>query len=137
MTKKKKKSRYTIIEFEQGTQEWLDWRKEGIGASDAPIIMDENPWKSVTDLVKDKRGAETKIFLNAAMRRGIALEPSARAAYIEETGVRVKPACLQSTEYDWMRASVDGIGADGIPVVEIKCGRSAFEKTCFTRAIFP
>src|SRR5581483_972237 len=38
-------SHYTIVDLRQGTQEWLGWRNQGIGASDAPIIMGENPWK--------------------------------------------------------------------------------------------
>jgi len=41
------------------------------------------------------------------------LEPEARKHYEYLTGIRVVPACLQSLEYDWMRASVDGLAIDG------------------------
>ena len=46
--------------------------------------------------------------------------------------IQIEPACLQSLHHDWLRASVDGITADGHRVVEIKCGESAYRKTANT-----
>lgn len=44
-----------------------------------------------------------------------------------KTGRQVWPACLQSTRYDWLRASVDGLTVNGDAVVEIKCGNRVYQ----------
>ena len=58
---------------------------------------------------------------NGAMQRGKTLEPLARRAYVSHTSIDVEPVCVQSLAYPWMRASLDGLSADGRRVVEIKC----------------
>ena len=120
---------YTIVHLTQGTTEWLEWRHQGIGASDAPTIMGENPWKWADQLRIEKQRPARAEGQNEAMAVGTALEPMARAHYCESAGIIVEPACLHSIEHDWLRASVDGITADGQRVVEIKCGQSAYRKT--------
>jgi putative phage-type endonuclease len=120
---------FTIIELEQGTPEWIEWRHKGIGASDAPIIMGENLWKRSEELLREKRGPARDSNKNEAMSRGIMLEPQARSCYIARTGNDVKPACLQSNQYPWLRASVDGISSNGNVIVEIKCGESVYRHT--------
>ncbi len=118
---------YVTIHLQQGTPEWLAWRRQGIGASDAPTIMGENPWKSADDLLQEKCSGETSTP-NAAMARGNALEPEARKRYETKVGVAFTPACLQSVKQEWLRASVDGVAANGTAVVEIKCGESVYRK---------
>jgi putative phage-type endonuclease len=120
---------FTLVELTQGTPAWLEWRSAGIGASDAPAVMDENPWKTRAELLQQKCGWAPPTEVNYAMSRGSALEPEARQAYISRTGKWLQPACLQSTSYDWLRASVDGITSTLDAVVEIKCGRSAYRST--------
>ena len=39
-----------ITHLKQGTSKWRNWRKGVIGASDAPTIMGENPWKDIESL---------------------------------------------------------------------------------------
>ncbi len=126
---------YTIVNLEQGTEAWLDWRRQGIGASDAPAIMGENPWKSPACLLRVKRGEATINLKNRAMERGIILEPEARKSYESKVGLRVHPLCLQSTKYEWQRASLDGIAEDGSTVVEIKCGESVYRKASRYRTV--
>jgi putative phage-type endonuclease len=125
---------YTIVNLEQGTPDWLEWRRQGIGASDAPAIMGENPWKSPARMLQEKCGC-TKYYTNAAMVRGIELEPEARKCYENEVGLRFAPACLQSTRHAWLRASVDGLAADGSAVVEIKCGEGVYRKSSSFRKV--
>ena len=122
-------STYTIVDLQQGTGEWLTWRKNGIGASDAPVIMGENPWKNPNQLLSEKTRKTHNNYQNPAMARGTALEPEARRRYEEVSKISVLPVCLQSTKYDWLRASVDGLATDGSSVVEIKCGESVYKKT--------
>ncbi len=126
---------YTVVQHQQGTSEWLEWRNNGIGASDAPAIMGENPWKSSEQLLREKLGIANKFEGNAAMARGVALEPEARKRYETISKVRVEPACLQSIEYPWQRASVDGLAINGSVVVEIKCGESVYKKTSSSRQV--
>ncbi|WP_435892755.1 lambda-exonuclease family protein [Oceaniferula spumae] len=123
---------YSIITLEQGTSEWLAWRHDGIGASEASTIMGENRFESPSTLLRQKCCSPTKGHMNAAMARGVALEPKARAYYNTKLSIESEPQCLQSLQYEWLRASLDGITADGSRAVEIKCGQSAYRTTAKT-----
>ena len=107
--------------LEQGTAAWLAWRRGGIGASDAPVIMGVSPWMDLDTLWLDKTGRRADGTSTPAMRRGQQLEPVARARYTAVTGVRVAPVCLEHPAHDWMRGSLDGLSDDGGVVLEIKC----------------
>ena len=128
-------SMFSVIELDQGTPEWRAWRREGIGASDAPSIMGECPWKSANYLLRQKSSPDIEPRQNAAMARGTRLEPEARRSYVSATGRDVNPACLQSIQYPWLRASVDGICFDNHILVEIKCGDSVYRQTAKERRV--
>lgn len=123
------------IHLQQGTPEWREWRHQGIGASEAPIIMGESRFKSTAQLLKEKRGVPQDFGQNAAMARGTELEPEARRHYIARTGRDVSPVCLQSTQYAWLRASLDGFSTSGDAAVEIKCGKSAYWNASKNRSV--
>lgn len=125
---------YSIVDLDQGTSEWLEWRSQGIGASDAPTIVGENPWKSTLQLLDDKCGKNNDDS-SEAMIRGSALEPEARKRFEFKSGIRFPPACLQSSKFEWLRASVDGLAVDGSAVVEIKCGESVYRRTSASRKV--
>ena len=125
---------YLIVELPQGGSEWLVWRSQGIGASDAPAIMGENPWKTRGRMLSEK-SMGWSAPMNEAMARGMRLEPEARRSYERAVGVEVRPLCLQSTLFDWLRASVDGLSLDGSKVVEIKCGESVYRQTASTHRV--
>jgi putative phage-type endonuclease len=112
-------------ELEQGTGAWLDWRRGGIGASDAPAIMGVSPWMDLDTLWLEKTGRLQGRPSSFAMRRGQMLEPQARARYIGRTGIRVAPLCLEHGTLRWMRGSLDGISDDGLVVLEVKCPGAA------------
>ena len=126
---------FNLVELRQGTREWLEWRHEGIGASDASSVMGENRFKSAAKLLEEKREPARDSFQNEAMALGTRLEPEARKRYTARTGKKVRPVCIQSTRYDWMRASLDGLSTDGSAVVEIKCGASAYRRVSQTRSV--
>jgi putative phage-type endonuclease len=109
------------LDFDQSTDEWLSWRRGGIGASDAPVVMGLSPWQKDGELLLLKTGQQTERPANDAMQRGKRLEPMARLAYVKHTGIDVAPVCVQSRAHSWMRASLDGLSADGRHVLEIKC----------------
>ena len=100
---------------------WLAWRRAGIGGSDASIILGINPWRSRWDLYRDKTGQAEPQVTNAAMQRGIDLEPWAREAYEAATKRIVQPLVMEHREWPVMRASLDGLSFDGAKALEIKC----------------
>ncbi|MBN2399008.1 MAG: YqaJ viral recombinase family protein [Candidatus Aminicenantes bacterium] len=112
---------FVRLNFEQSTGDWLAWRRGGIGASDAPVVMGLSPWQKEGELLLLKTGQKAERPANGAMERGKRLEPVARQAYVAHTGIAVEPVCVQSRRHDWMRASLDGLSADGQHVLEIKC----------------
>jgi len=119
---------FITVNIKQRTPEWHEWRKQGIGASDAPIIMGENRFKSLNYLIKEKTSYDLKNnYENNKMALGKFLEPEALDSYIKKTGNYVTPACIQSAQCDWLRASLDGINTYDRKVIEIKCGKSAYE----------
>ena len=126
---------FEIVAHEQGSDVGLEWRHNGIGASDASTIMGENRFKSAAELLREKSGPAQDFGQNAAMARGTELEPEARRLYVAKTGREVHPVCLQSTRYDWLRASLDGLTINHDAVVEIKCGQSAYRTASRTRAV--
>jgi|SRR5947207_2444136 len=113
---------YEIIKLEQRSQEWLDFRKKHIGASEAPIIMKESPWKTPRQLMLEKWDMVDKpSYMSRAMQRGVDLEEEARLKYFKITGVPVVPLVARSLDYPFMMASYDGVSHDMKRIVEIKC----------------
>jgi putative phage-type endonuclease len=110
------------IELEQGSQEWLSWRKTVITATDASIIMGNNPWDTPYKCWQRKLGLIEEKASNDAMERGKRLEPEARAKFIESHGIEMNPVVVESTEFDFLGASLDGITELGGTLLEIKCG---------------
>lgn len=95
--------------MDQRTEEWLKWRREGLCASDAPIIMGESPYSTIEDLVREKRGLPPlKAKSTFILDRGNALEPIARARYSLLTGIDMPPATYKHWRYPLFRCSMDG-----------------------------
>jgi putative phage-type endonuclease len=110
-----------IERLKQNTPEWHRWRLQGIGASDAPVVMGDAPFRTRRYLWSVKTGLARESGVGPAARRGRALESSARIAYERHTGIQMEPLCLVHDGLQWMRASLDGLSFDGAIVLEIKC----------------
>ena len=110
-----------IERLHQNTHEWHRWRMQGIGASDAPVIMGETPFKTPRKLWSIKTGRRQEDPAGPAARRGRELERFARHAYERQTGIQMEPLCLVHEKFQWMRASLDGLSFDGSTLLEIKC----------------
>jgi len=112
----------------QGSPEWLAERQKHIGASDAAIILGTSPWKTPYKLWEQKLGIAPPDKENDAMKRGSEMEPLARHAFEEETGLEVFPQCIYSKAFPFMMASMDGLTLDKDKAVEIKCpGKKAHD----------
>ena len=111
-----------IIELEQGSPEWLSWRKTVITATESSIIMGNNPWDTPYSCWQRKLGLIEEKKSNDAMERGKRLEPEARAQFIERYAIEMNPVVVESSEYEFLGASLDGLSNRGDQILEIKCG---------------
>ena len=127
----------TIERLNQNTPEWHRWRMQGIGASDAPVIMGETAFKSPRTLWSIKTGRIQEASAGPAARRGRELEHFARRAYERQTGIQVEPLCLVHEQFDWMRASLDRLSFDGSTLVEIKCPLNLRDRTSVEEGRIP
>ena len=110
------------IKLEQGSQEWLSWRKTVITATDCPAILGSSPWSTAYKCWQRKLGLLEEQKSTEAMERGKRLEPEARKQFIERYGIEMQPAVVESTEFEFLGASLDGISEEGNCILEIKCG---------------
>lgn len=106
-------------------EEWLLLRREGIGSSDAPVILGLSPWSSPWQIWLDKTGQiPPDTDQTEAMYFGSLLEDTIAKAVAERTGMHVEKAnaTYAHPEHPWMLASPDCIihfdGEDGL--LEIK-----------------
>ncbi len=90
-------------------QEWLEWRRKGIGGSDAAAIVGLDRYRSAFDVYAEKVGLKTEEQQNEAMRQGKDLEAYVASRFEEATGKRVRRrnAVLQHPEHHWMLANID------------------------------
>ncbi len=113
-----------IVEVKQGSKEWREWRGKGLGASDMPALMGDSPWTSPFELWLQKTGLAVREEPNAyqlsAMQRGNDLEPTVRKMFEKKMGKKFPANAGMHDEYDFIRASFDGLSEDN-EVLEIKC----------------
>ena len=107
-------------------EEWLKYRKRGIGGSDVAALLGISKWTSAVALWLDKTNQTNEPEeVNEAMRWGQLLEPVIREQFRQITGrpvVEVK-AILQHPQYPFMIADIDGltVDEDGAPaILEVK-----------------
>lgn len=101
-------------------EEWLQWRKKGIGGSDIGVIMGSNPYKTPVQLWEEKCGYRGEEFVNAAMKHGIASEPLARDWLNAQEGMHLIPCYVEDDENPYFRASLDGFDSQKRVLCEIK-----------------
>lgn len=107
--------------MEQGSSEWHEWRKQGVGASESAAILGLSPYATPLDVWKDKTGRAKAFEGNIATQRGQDLEGKARAKYELLTMEDAPPACAIHPTWNFLRASLDGLRDDGKLILEIKC----------------
>ena len=101
-------------------EEWLDWRRGGIGSSDAAAIVGVSPYATPLQIWNEKVNNSQRKD-NAAMAHGRQSEEASRLEFetlMNESYFKVDG--LQSTTTDWLRASLDGLNLEGSNAVEIK-----------------
>lgn len=100
-----------IIDLNQRTAEWREWRSKGITASDIPIILGFSPYKTPWQLWAEKVGRinAPDISNNPNVKRGVRLEDEARQLAEGRYGEVLLPLCGECARWDVLRASFDGL----------------------------
>lgn len=106
---------------DQNTEEWLEWRRQKIGASDIPIILGVSPYCTPLTLWKRKLGFENAPPMHAGMKFGHDNEPRVRELMQQKLEMRFDPETKQHQEHEWAIASLDGYNEEKGVIIEIKC----------------
>lgn len=103
------KAKVLIQTLNLDNDQWLEYRKKGIGGSDAAAIAGLNPYKSAISVYIDKTEPKTEYIDSERMRIGRDLEDYVAKRFEDLTGkkVRKRNAILQHPEHEWMLANVD------------------------------
>lgn len=93
-------------------EDWLDYRRRGIGGSDVSAIFGTSPFRTARDLYYDKlniASVEDDEGNWVAMEVGHLLEPLVAKIFERKTGYRVYQIkkMFQHPQYPWMLADVD------------------------------
>jgi len=94
--------------------DWLEFRRQGIGGSDASVVCGINKYKSPIELFMEKTGQLPHQEAGEAAYWGTQLEGVVRAEFTKRTGIEVIPvnAILQSEAHPFTLANLDGICED-------------------------
>lgn len=121
-----------LIDLAQGTQEWLIWRQEGVGGSEAAVILHNSPYKGLYDLYSEKTGTANPEPINSGKEyifaKGHETEALVRPILEARIGCSLPLACGEHEDLPILRASFDGYNAEKNIAAEIKLvGKDAFE----------
>jgi putative phage-type endonuclease len=113
----------------QTEAEWLEVRKQGVGASEAAVAVGLSPWASPFDLWEQKRGLSDGVAFSERMEWGKRLEAVIAAKFSEEHEMSVYPnsyGVFRSDKYPFMQATPDYwlSGQSGL----VECKTAAHEK---------
>ena len=88
---------------------WLEYRRAGIGGSDAAVIVGLNPFKSLSELYADKKGLLPDKDDTEKMRIGRDLEEYVSKRFCEATGKKVRRNnfMCSKTGFPFLTANVD------------------------------
>lgn len=91
--------------------EWLDWRKKGIGGSDVSVVCGINQYQSPVELWMEKTNQLPHQEAGEAAYWGTQLEALVRSEFTKRTGIEVMlvKQLLQSEEHPFMLANLDGV----------------------------
>lgn len=114
---------------------WLEWRKKGIGGSEASSVAGLNPWSSPLKVWMDKLDElKEESIDNERMRVGRDLEDYVAKRFEEATGKKVRREnfLLQHPEHSFMFANLDRVVTGENAFLECKTtssyGKQEWEK---------
>ena len=102
--------------------EWLEYRRKGLGGSDAAAVLGISPFRTARDLYYDKLGVVTADDQEnwVALEVGNLLEPLVARIFAKKTGLNIyqRKCMFQHPQYPWMLADLDYL-------VELPDGKTA------------
>ena len=92
-------------------EKWLEYRRMGIGGSDASVVCGINRYKSPIELWMEKTGQMPHQEAGEAAYWGKRLESLVKEEFTMRTGIEITPVnqILQSEEHSFMLANLDGL----------------------------
>lgn len=98
-----------VSTLEMSHDDWLQWRRTGLGGSDIAAICGLSRYKSPMEVYLDKLGEIPPIEDNPKMKAGRILEPVVADWFAEETGMKVirQNAIFQHPRHPHMLANID------------------------------
>lgn len=137
------KARKLVCTLGLTREEWLEWRRQGIGGSDAAAVLGLSAWDTPYTLYCNKKKLIPDKEDNESMRQGRDLEEYVAQRFVEyykklgETKVVCKHNyMLQHPDYPWMLADVDRLVRGENAVLECKT-TSVLNKTAFDKGDIP
>ena len=117
---------YKIINLEQGSPEWLNFRKGKIGASMVASCVGIKGAFHSKEQARDIILGLKEVYQNEAMKKGSNYEPLIRARVEFLHSVSITPIVLQSLENEMFIASLDGIDENGL-IYEFKYSQDEYD----------
>ena len=92
-------------------EDWLEYRKSGIGGSDASVVCGISRYKSPVELWMEKTNQIHYQEAGESAYWGIQLESLVKSEFTKRTNIKVKPVnqLLKNEEYPFMLANLDGV----------------------------
>lgn len=118
---------YEFVKAPQRSAEWLELRRQGLGASDMAAVMGVSPYKTPYQLWAEKTGATPEQKVGDAARRGVILEDAVAQYYEQERGVKLRKSngIVRLKKHPRIMASLDRtIVGEPKGIVEIKTSAS-------------
>ncbi|ECQ7656301.1 hypothetical protein F0Y56_03800 [Campylobacter coli] len=117
---------YKIIDLEQGSGEWLNFRKGKIGASMIASCVGIKGAFNSKEEARDIILGLKEVYQNEAMKKGNNYEALIRARVEFLHSVSITPVVLQSLENEMFIASLDGIDENGV-IYEFKYSQDEYD----------
>lgn len=117
-------SQFKTVDLEQGSEAWLAYRKNGIGASEYPAIMGVvGSYQSREDIIEAKLGTNPKKlsdFTKRLFEQGHEIEASVREEFNKTGFYDLKPVVVESLDNPRIFASLDGYCSSTKTLIEVK-----------------
>ena len=102
-----------IEQLHQNTLDWHRWRLQGIGASDAPVVMGDGAFKTPRTLWSIKTGQMREDAAGPAARRGRELEGLARQVYEQKAGLKWESILVAPGDEKFAADGGHAVGQEG------------------------
>ena len=121
-----------VSKVEMNQDEWLKFRANGLGSSDAGAILGVNEYKTPLDVYLEKTGQSKQRESTLRMQFGLDVEPIIAGMFEQRTGLKTVNDFKVRThpEYPFLIANLDRIiqgGERGTGVLEIKTAGKAVQ----------